>query len=104
MESTTYTSSFNSGNVNCGNVTNTHSNIVNLSQVIPDENLEIMQWLSPLDPRRRHQDVRINRFDTVGSWFLGTGEFREWQSGEGGADRAVLFCHGNPGVGKTFLR
>src|ERR1700760_741436 len=104
MESTTYTPSVNCGNVNCGNVTNSHNNIVNLNQVIADENPEIMQWLSPLDPRTRHQDVRTDRFDTVGSWFLETSEFREWRSGEGGADRAVLFCSGDPGVGKTYLR
>ena len=102
MESAALTPSVNSGNVNCGNVTNSHNNIVNLNQVIADENPEIMRWLSPIDPRRRHQDVRTDRFDTVGSWFLETSEFREWQSGE--ADRAVLFCYGNPGVGKTFLR
>ena len=102
MESTTLTPSVNSGNVNCGNVTNSHNNIINLNQVIADENPEIMRWLSPIDPRRRHQDVRTDRFDTVGSWFLETREFREWQRGE--ADRAVLFCYGNPGVGKTFLR
>ena len=28
----------------------------------------------------------------------------EWRGGEGGADNSVLFCSGNPGVGKTFLR
>ena len=103
MESTTYTPSVNSGNVNSGNVTNSHNNIVNLSQVIADENPEIMRWLSPLDPRRRHQDVRTERFDTVGSWFLETSEFQEWRS-EDRTDKAVLFCYGNPGVGKTFLR
>ena len=104
MESTTSAHSVNSGNVNCSNVTNSHNNIVNLNKVIADENPEIMRWLSPLDPRRRHQDVRTDRFDSVGSWFLETSEFREWRSGESGADKAVLFCYGNPGVGKTFLR
>ena len=104
MEYTAYTPTVNSGNVNCGNVTNSHNNIVNLNQVIADKNPEIMQWLSPLDPRRSHQDVRTYRFDSVGSWFLETSEFREWRSGEGGADKAVLFCYGNQGVGKTFLR
>jgi len=104
MECTVHTHSVNSGNVNCNNVSNSHNNIVNLNQVIADENPEIMQWLSPLDPRKRHQDVRTDRFDSVGSLFLESREFREWRSGEGGADKGVLFCYGNPGVGKTFLR
>ena len=110
MDNTAYTSLIGSGNVNRGNVTNSHNNInninntVNLNKVIPDENREIMQWLSPLEPRRRHQDVRIERFDGVGDWLLETSVFREWRSSEGGVDKAVLFCYGNPGVGKTYLR
>jgi len=104
MEHAEYTNSVNSGNVDCNNVKNSYNNIVNLNQIIADENPEIMQWLSPLDPRRRHQDVRTDRFDSVGSWFLERNEFREWRSGGGGAEKAVLFGYGNPGVGKTFLR
>jgi len=94
---------FGDGNVNCNNVTNSN-NTVNVNNIIADENPEIMQRLSPLDPRGRHQDVRMDRFDCVGSWLLETKEFREWRSNEGGADKAVLFCHGDPGVGKTYLR
>ena len=35
-----------------------------------------------------------------------TEEFKRWcgLSGEGEDDKAVLFCSGNPGVGKTFVR
>ena len=69
-----------------------------------DEDAQIMRWLSPLEPSNRHQGVRTDRFDGVGDWFLETGEFREWRRGEGGADKAVLFCSGNPGVGKTYIR
>jgi len=104
MEFTAYTHSANSGNINCNNVSNSHNNIVNLNQVIADENPEIMRWLSPLDPRRRHQDVRTDRFDGAGKWLLETSEFRKWRHGEGRAQKAVLFCYGNPGVGKTILR
>ena len=105
MENTAYRQSISigNGNVNSGNVTNSN-NIVNVNKVIADENSEIMQWLSPLDPGRRHQDVRTDRLDSVGNWLLETNEFREWRSNEGGADKAFLFCHGDPGVGKTYLR
>ena len=56
------------------------------------------------DVRGKHQDVRTDRLDGVGNWLLETKEFREWRSKEGGADKAVLFCYGDPGVGKTYLR
>jgi len=104
MDNTTYRHSISIGNdnVNCNNVTNSQNNTVN--NIIADENPEIMKWLSPLDPRGRHHDVRTDRVDGVGNWLLETKEFREWRSNEGGADKAVLFCYGNPGVGKTYLR
>jgi len=78
--------------------------VVNTKKVVADENKVIMQWLSPLDPKGRHRDVRMDRLDGVGSWLLETNEFREWRSNEGGADKAVLFCYGDPGAGKTYLR
>ena len=104
MDYATYPHSINSGNSDSYNVTNSYNNITNVSNTIVDENLGIMRWLSPLDSRRRHQDVRNDRFDDVGNSLLETNEFREWRSGEGGVDKAVLFCYGSPGVGKTFLR
>ena len=35
-----------------------------------------------------------------------TEEFRRWMgsSGEDEGDGSVIFCHGDPGVGKTFIR
>jgi len=104
MDNTTYRHSISIGNdnVNCNNVTNNHNNTVN--NIIADENPEIMKWLSPLDPRGRHDDVRTDRVDGVGNWLLETNEFREWKINGGRAGKAVLFCYGNPGVGKTYLR
>ena len=91
--------SFGDGNSNCGNISGTF-NTFNIS----DEDAPIMRWLSPLEPNGRHQGVRTERFDGVGDWLLETGEFRRWRYSEDGADKAVLFCSGNPGVGKTYLR
>jgi len=93
---------FGDGNANCGIITdsfNTHTTVYK-----SDEDEKIMRWLSPLEPNSRHQGVRTDRFPGVGDWFLEMREFREWRGGEGGADKAVLFCSGNPGVGKTYLR
>ena len=69
-----------------------------------NEDVEIMRWLSPLEPNKRHRDVRTARFDGVGDWLLDTDEFRKWRRSDGGLENAVLFCSGNPGVGKTYLR
>jgi len=69
-----------------------------------DEDAKIMRWLSPLEPGDRHHTLRTNRFEGIGDWLLETSEFREWRGGEGGADQAVLFCSGDPGVGKTHLK
>ena len=104
MNDALYQNKIGNGNANCYNVTNSHNKIINVNNVIADENPEMMQWLSPLDPRGRHQDVRADRLDGVGNWLLETDEFREWRSNETTADKAVLFCCGNPGVGKTYLR
>ena len=91
---------FGDNNANCGNTIGSYNKTVYKS----DEDVQIMRWLSPLEPNNRHQGVRTGRFGGVGDWLLGTSEFREWRGSPGGADKAVLFCSGNPGVGKTYLR
>ena len=87
-------------NADSGNIINSFNNTFNMS----DEDGHIMRWLSPLEPNKRHQGVRTDRFAGVGDWLLETSEFREWRGSEDGADKAILFCSGNPGVGKTYLR
>ena len=79
-------------------------NIVNFVTEIDAEGRQVLQWLSPLEPQQRHQGVRTNRHDGVGSWVLETNEFRKWSNTEGGGTEPVLFCYGSPGVGKTYLR
>ncbi|RPA88320.1 hypothetical protein L873DRAFT_1824652 [Choiromyces venosus 120613-1] len=85
---------------NVAHSVNTNNFITNTA----NDTAEIMQWLSPLETRNRYQDVRSDQFDGVGNWLLETNQFRERRSAQGGADKAVLFCHWNPGVGKTFLQ
>ena len=91
---------FGDHNENCGNTIGSYNTTVYKS----DEDAQILRWLSPIEPNTRHQGVRDDRFDGVGDWILEASEFREWRGGKGGSDKAVLFCSGNPGVGKTFLR
>ena len=78
MDHTAYShsASFGNSNINNNNVTNSQNKIINLSNAIADESPDIMQWLSPLDSRGRHQDVRTDRLDGVGNWLLETNEFR----------------------------
>ena len=88
------------GNAHCSNITGSFNNTVYNS----DEDAQIMRWLSPLEPNNRHEGVRTSRFEGVGDWLLYTSEFLEWKGSGSRADKAVLFCSGNPGVGKTYLR
>ena len=37
-----------------------------------DERTKILEWLSPLEPRNRHQDIRTSRADNVGEWLMQT--------------------------------
>ena len=71
-----------------------------------DERSEILAWLSPLEPRMRHQEIRARRVDKVGDWLFQTEEYRHWFGGipGGASDGAALFCYGGLGVGKTYIR
>ena len=88
------------GNINSFNFNNT----VNVVSERDAEGRQILQWLSPLEPQQRHQGVRTNRLDGVGSWVLETSEFKKWRDAEDGCAEQVLFCNGFPGVGKTYVR
>ena len=79
---------FGDGNANCGNISGSFNTYMS------DEDAQIMRWLSPLEPNKRHQGVRADRFDGVGDWLLETREFQEWGGSEGGADKAVFFVPG----------
>ena len=94
----------NSHNADSFNITDSFNNIVNIGAT--DERSDILAWLSPLEPRTRHQDVQNRRVANVGEWLLQTGEFQRWCDGaqHEGSDHAILFCCGGPGVGKTYLR
>ena len=90
---------------NCGNVTGSYNNVWNNCNIaVADEKRAVLEWLSPLKPRERHQAIGIDQIRGVGDWLFLTNEFTQWnQSGDGSA-KPVLFCYGNPGVGKTYLR
>ena len=92
------------GNINSFNALTNYNNIVNINAGPEAERDRIIRWLSPLEPQQRHEGVRADRLDSVGNWVLETNEFRTWRDTEDGCFEPVLFCYGNPGVGKTYLR
>jgi len=107
----------NSFNNTINNINNTVNNTINnttsvnhASNVnnygIVDERDKILAWLSPLEPRIRHQDIRAHRVDHVGDWLLRTEEYQNWFDGirDGESGGSALFCYGDPGVGKTHIR
>ena len=87
-------------NVNSFNVSNT------IILTAADYELKILAWLSPLDPHVRHQDICGQRVDSIGDWLLETKEFRDWYNGSEieESDHPALFCYGDPGVGKSYIR
>ena len=84
---------------------NTHSFNTTISVsnnfAVADDRSNILAWISPLDPKPRHQDIQDRLVENVGEWLLQTEEFRSWSAGgeEGESDEAVLFNYGDPGVG-----
>ena len=94
-------------NINSFNTTrNISVNNVSNNYTMADEKSQILAWLSPLEPQRRHHDIRTRRVDEVGNWLLQTEEYRNWVGGigEGKSDGLALFCYGGPGVGKTYIK
>jgi len=87
-------------NINSFNVSN------NFIITAADDESKTLAWLSPLEPQVRHQDICEQRVDGVGDWLLETKDFRNWYNGNkhGGCDHTVLFCYGDPGVGKSYIR
>ena len=65
----------------------------------------VLEWLSPLEPSQRQRAIGIDRVAGVGSWFLLANQFIQWsEGGRSTTTKPVLFCYGDPGVGKTYLR
>jgi len=85
---------------------NNNSFIVQNNYSVADDRSQLLAWLSPIEPKLRHQDIRERRVGNVGEWLMQTEKFRSWRDGRGGGegDKAVLFFYGAPGVSKTFTR
>ena len=92
-------------NTNSFNTSHTAISVSN-NFAVNDDRSNILAWLSPSDHKSRHQDIQDRRVESIGEWLLQTEEFRSWHAGSGGDEfeNTVLFCYGDPGVGKTYIR
>ncbi|KAF3312792.1 hypothetical protein TWF173_006825 [Orbilia oligospora] len=63
------------------------------------EEVEILEWLTPIDYAPRHNDFIRRREPGTGQWLLESPEFQKWREHSG----QTLFCPGIPGAGKTIL-
>ncbi|KAF4415301.1 Ankyrin repeat [Fusarium acutatum] len=62
------------------------------------ENVEILEWLTPVNYGPQQSDNFCQRLQGTGEWLLTTKEFQDWvDTGK------TLFCPGVPGAGKTIL-
>jgi len=95
--------SYGSSNVGCGNTTNSNNMSITVGRADDGDN-PIKQWLSPLEPVGRHRNVQTSRVEGVGRWLLERSDFQEWSGSQGIPKQPVLFCYGDPGVGKTHIR
>ncbi|KAF3290930.1 hypothetical protein TWF970_000188 [Orbilia oligospora] len=62
------------------------------------EDLEILNWITPIDYGPQHSDYLRRRQPGTGEWLLTSDEYNTWLE-----SKYVLFCPGIPGAGKTIL-
>ena len=74
---------------------------------LDDKTYELLKRISPLEPLKRHDDIKATRVDNTGTWLLKLPSFCEWSDSAGAriqkSDR-VFCCYGIPGAGKTVMR
>jgi len=68
---------------------------------------KLLELLSPLEPQKRHQDVRSTRLENTGTWLLQHHQFQQWlayDEAEKTHSIRAICCSGLPGAGKTVMR
>jgi Cdc6-like AAA superfamily ATPase len=64
-----------------------------------EDDLKILNWLTPTDYGPQHSDVLNRRQPGTGQWLLDSTEYQTWLN----TSKQTLFCPGIPGAGKTIL-
>jgi hypothetical protein len=64
-----------------------------------------MQWISPLEPCKRHEDIKSKWLKDTGNWFLESTDFKAWCDGDVSIKNfnPILACYGIPGAGKSIM-
>ncbi|PUU77094.1 ankyrin repeat-containing domain protein [Tuber borchii] len=88
-------------NQNTENTSNSDSSTTNVRT--NKESWRIQEWLSPLEPYGRHEDVNNRRLDGIGDWVLQKDEFKAWCKSRNCSVNPTLLCYGGQGVGKTYM-
>ena len=66
-----------------------------------DRMFELLKILTPLEPLKRHQDVKLPRAKNTGTWLISLESFCEWR--DSNSAEKVFCCYGIPGAGKTMI-
>ncbi|KAF3185298.1 hypothetical protein TWF788_004617 [Orbilia oligospora] len=64
-----------------------------------DKERKILEWITPIDDSAQHNDFLNRRQPGTGNWLLNSSEYQNWLH----TPKAVLYCPGIPGAGKTIL-
>ncbi|KAH7305361.1 nucleoside phosphorylase [Rhexocercosporidium sp. MPI-PUGE-AT-0058] len=77
-----------------------HDNVQSIkSKMNRKEDLEILDWLTPINYGPQQSDFINRRQPGTGQWLLDSLDFQKWLE----TSQQTLFCPGIPGAGKTIL-
>jgi len=69
------------------------------SKLQSDEDLQILDWLTPIEYGTQHSDFLHRRQPGTCQWLLDSTQYQTWLN----TGKQILFCPGIPGTGKTIL-
>lgn len=69
------------------------------SKIASKEDIEVLEWLTPVKYGLQQSDYFRIRQPGTGQWLLNSAEYQEWLQ----TSKQTLFCQGIPGAGKTIL-
>lgn len=65
------------------------------------EQINVLDQLVPKHHNDKHNKITSTRIEGIGEWLLNETLYKRWCSESDVA--SLLWCHGGPGTGKTFL-
>ncbi|EUC41885.1 hypothetical protein COCMIDRAFT_49808, partial [Bipolaris oryzae ATCC 44560] len=63
--------------------------------------IDVINWIYASSYESKHKKTRRERVKGSGAWLLKKQEYQGWYSDSGSTQ--LLWCHGKPGAGKTFI-